>query len=145
MQLLIVINPFYHSAQNSPKKAKTALSKRKQSASVAATAISVKKPVIRTDDSDGGADSVMYVFFHASPSHIYNYIYDRSDNVSVAGSDNGTDGKEAVALKIVKYKATLDDIRRKILELESQAMADIQSDDKEELEWPVTPPRYLLF
>ena len=48
-------------------------------------------------------------------------------------------------MKIVKYKATLDDIRRKILELESQAMTDIQSDDKEELEWPVTPPRYLLF
>ena len=71
MQLLIVINPFYHSAQNSLKKAKTALSKRKQSTSVAAKAISVKKPVIRTDDSDGGADSVMYVFFHASPSHIF--------------------------------------------------------------------------
>jgi hypothetical protein len=38
-------------------------------------------------------------------------------------------------------------VRKKILELESQAMADMESDDKNaELEWPVTPPpRYLLF
>src|ERR1700709_2312267 len=106
MQMLIVINLLYHSSQNSPQKAKTSLSERKQSASVAAKAISVKKPVIHTDDSDGGADSIMYVFFHAFRSqHIYNYIYYRSYNVSMAGSDNSTDGKEAVALKIVKYKA----------------------------------------
>lgn len=71
MQLLIVINPFHYSAQTSPKKAKTSLLKRKQSASVAAKAITVKKPVILTDDSDGGADSVMYVFVHTSPSHIF--------------------------------------------------------------------------
>jgi hypothetical protein len=37
-------------------------------------------------------------------------------------------------------------VRKKILELESQAMTDVESDDKNELEWPVTPPpRYLLF
>jgi len=91
-------------------------------------------------------------------SYTYKPTYNRSDNASVTGSDHSTDEKEAVALKIAKHKATLDAIakkdalvRKKILELESQAMADMESDDENAdkllgLEWPDTPPpRYLPF
>jgi hypothetical protein len=61
-------------------------------------------------------------------------------------------------LKIAKHKATLDLIakkdalvRKKILELEAQGMAEVESDDENadellELKWPATPPpRYQLF
>lgn len=61
-------------------------------------------------------------------------------------------------MKIAKHKATLDLIakkdalvRKKILELEAQAMDGVESDDENadellELKWPATPPpRYRLF
>lgn len=69
MGLLIGINPLYYSVQKSGKKAKTTLSKSKESASVPAKVITVKKPVIFLYDSDGGPDGVMYAFVHTSLYH----------------------------------------------------------------------------